>query len=124
VGLVLPELVVLIAGASWYCGLSGLSHAMLAAALAYEFMRRRGAARAFVLVAGAIAALKPLYELVTGAPAFPLSLGDGVRQAPLAHVTGVCVGIAVGLAAGVPCRDAPAHRLHRLARHRVARPRG
>src|SRR6187549_1216816 len=39
-GLILPPLAVLVArDADWYCGLSGLSHALLAAALSYEFMR-------------------------------------------------------------------------------------
>jgi rhomboid family GlyGly-CTERM serine protease len=97
-GLVVPCAVVLLAGhVRWYCGLSGLSHALLAAALAFEATRRRGVVRAFVLVSCAIAACKPIYELVTGAPAFAMSLGDGVRQVPLAHAAGVCVGIACGL---------------------------
>ncbi|MEO8551601.1 MAG: rhomboid family intramembrane serine protease [Kofleriaceae bacterium] len=93
-GLGLPCLAVLAAGqARWYCGLSGLSHALLAAALSFEAMRRTGAIRAAVLVLGAIAAVKPLYELVTGAPAFAMALGDGVHQTPLAHAVGVGVGI-------------------------------
>jgi rhomboid family GlyGly-CTERM serine protease len=100
-GLILPALAVLAAGeARWYCGVSGLSHALLAAALSYEFIRRRGAARAIVLGLCLVSALKPLYELVTGAPAFAMSLGDGVTQAPLAHVVGVLVGITCGLRAG------------------------
>lgn len=100
-GIVLPPLAVLaVRDAAWYCGLSGLSHALLAAALAYEAVRRRGAARVIVLALAAIAATKPLYELATGAPAFPMALGDGVVQVPLAHAAGVVVGIACGLAAG------------------------
>ena len=100
-GLIVPALAVLAAGdARWYCGVSGLSHALLAAALSYEVMRRRGAARAIVLGLCAVSALKPLYELATGAPAFAMSLGDGVTQAPLAHVVGVMIGIACGLRAG------------------------
>lgn len=96
-GIVVPPLAVLVAGdAQWYCGLSGLSHALLAAALAYEFAHRRGFARAVVAALCAIAATKPIYELVTGAPAFAMSLGDGVVQVPLAHVAGVLVGIAAG----------------------------
>jgi len=97
-GIAIPALAVLVAhDARWYCGLSGLSHALLAAALAYEAMRRRGAARAVVRVLCVVAALKPLYELISGAPAFPMSLGPGVAQVPLAHVAGVLVGIATGL---------------------------
>lgn len=100
-GLVLPAIAVLVAGgARWYCGTSGLSHALLAAALSYEFIRRRGAVRAIVLGLCLVSAVKPLYELVTGAPAFAMSLGDGVTQAPLAHVVGVLVGITCGLRAG------------------------
>jgi rhomboid family GlyGly-CTERM serine protease len=105
-GLALPPLAVLAAGhARWYCGLSGLSHALLAAALAYEAVRRRGALRVVVFAVGAIAAIKPVYELATGAPAFAMSLGDGIVQAPLAHVVGVLFGIACGLSAGAK-RDA------------------
>ncbi len=97
-GLVLPAIAVLATGdAQWYCGLSGLSHALLAAALSCEVVARRGRARAIVLGLCAVATLKPIYELVTGAPAFAMSLGDGVVQAPLAHVVGVVVGIACGL---------------------------
>jgi hypothetical protein len=47
-----------------------------------------------------IAAAKPVYELVTGAPAFAMPLGEGVVQVPLAHVIGVLTGVACGLAAG------------------------
>lgn len=96
-GVVVPAAAVLLAGhAAWYCGLSGLSHALLAAALTYELARRRGAARIAVIALGAFAALKPLYELATGAPAFAMELGDGVVQVPLAHAVGVAVGVACG----------------------------
>lgn len=96
-GLVLPGAAVLLAGdAAWYCGLSGLSHALLAAALVHELMQRRGPARMVVLALCAIAAAKPIYELVTGAPAFPMALGAGVRQVPLAHAVGVVIGIRTG----------------------------
>lgn len=108
-GLVLPALAVLAAGdAQWYCGLSGLSHALLAAALSYELVSRRGAARAIVLALCAVCALKPIYELATGGPAFAMSLGPDVVQVPLAHAVGALVGIACGLLAG---RDR-AHREH------------
>lgn len=99
-GLVVPALVVLAAGdARWYCGVSGLSHALLAAALCHELVRRRGGAWLIVFALGVLAVLKPIYELVTGAPAFPMALGAGVAQAPLAHVAGVVIGIACGLTA-------------------------
>ena len=97
-GLVLPGLAVLAAGqAQWYCGLSGLSHALLAAALTFEATRRTGAVRVAVLGVCAIAALKPLYELVTGAPAFAMALGADVHQTPLAHAVGVAIGVCCGL---------------------------
>lgn len=100
-GLVVPPLAVLAAGdVQWYCGLSGLSHALLAAALCHEASCRRGAVRVFVLALCAVAACKPLYELVAGGPAFAMSLGDGVVQAPLAHATGALVGIACGMLTG------------------------
>ena len=120
-GLILPPIAVLAAGeARWYCGLSGLSHALLAAALAFELMCRRGAARALVAVLGAICAAKPLYELATGAPAFAMALGPGIVQAPLAHAAGALVGIACGLRAGFDRRYAQtcdSHRQFRLAPH-------
>lgn len=108
-GLVVPPLAVLADGeVAWYCGLSGLSHALLAAALAYELRRRRGGARAIVLALCAVAAVKPIYELATGVPAFAMPLGDGVVQVPLAHVAGVAVGIACGLAAARRVASDPA----------------
>ena len=101
-GLVVPPLAVLAAGdVGWYCGLSGLSHALLAAALAFELVCRRGAARALVLALCAIAAVKPIYELATGAPAFAMSLGAGVVQVPLAHAAGVAVGLICGARSGL-----------------------
>jgi rhomboid family GlyGly-CTERM serine protease len=92
-GLVVPPLVAL-GTVDWYCGLSGLSHALLAGALAHEALRRRGRTRIAVLGLCAIAALKPIYELATGAPAFPMALGDHVVQVPIAHAAGVVIGIA------------------------------
>jgi len=108
---VLPALAVLAAGdAQWYCGLSGLSHALLAAALSYELAIRRGRARALVGMLCAICLLKPLYELVTGAPAFAMSLGRDVVQVPLAHAVGVVVGILCGLLAARDRACAAGHR--------------
>jgi rhomboid family GlyGly-CTERM serine protease len=106
-GVVVPAMAVLAAGhAQWYCGLSGLSHALLAAALSYEAGSRRGVARAVVLGLCAVSAVKPIYELVTGAPAFAMSLGDGIVQAPLAHLVGVLVGVACGVFAAADRRHA------------------
>jgi rhomboid family GlyGly-CTERM serine protease len=105
-GLVVPVLAVLLAGhVDWYCGLSGLSHALLAAALTYEALHRCGRVRIAVLVLCAVAITKPLYELVTGAPAFAMDLGPHVVQTPLAHAAGVVVGIAC-VAIASPARRA------------------
>ena len=102
-GLVLPALAVLASGATVYYGLSGLSHALLAAALGFELRRRRGRARLYVAIVAAGLAVKVGYELVTGAPAFPMDLGPGVRQTPLAHAVGAALGALVG-AAGISGR--------------------
>lgn len=125
-GLVVPVLAVLLAGnVDWYCGLSGLSHALLAAALSYEALHRRGRVRLWVLALCAVAITKPLYELVTGAPAFAMALGPHVVQTPLAHAAGVAVGIACGCASAfrprrARDRDPPSHAWsppdHRRAR--------
>jgi rhomboid family GlyGly-CTERM serine protease len=102
-GIVLPPIAVLaLTDVSWYCGLSGLSHALLAAAIVYEFRNRRGVARVIVGAIGAVAAVKPLYEVITGAPAFAMWLGANTRQVPLAHATGVCIGLVTG--SGRHCR--------------------
>ena len=96
-GIVLPPVAVLaVTDASWYCGLSGLSHALLAAAIVYEFRTRRGVARVIVGAIGVALAVKPLYEVITGAPAFAMSLGANTRQVPLAHATGVVIGLVTG----------------------------
>lgn len=97
--LIVPPIVVLADGARGYGGLSGVSHAFIAAALAFEARRRRGRARGYVLAIAALGLAKLGYEVVTGAPAFPMELGPGVHQAYLAHVAGVIVGVAVGLTA-------------------------
>ena len=123
-GLVVPPLAVLAAGdVGWYCGLSGLSHALLAAALAFELMRRRGAARAVVLGLCAISAVKPIYELATGAPAFAMSLGAGVVQVPIAHAAGVAIGLACGWRAGLArcAQICDTGQRMRLAPHPAAR---
>ncbi|MBV8756273.1 MAG: rhomboid family intramembrane serine protease [Deltaproteobacteria bacterium] len=93
-GLVVPVAAELLAHRlAWYCGLSGLSHALLAAALTYEAVRRR---RLWIFVVCAIAFAKPLYELVTGASAFPMDLGAHVTNTPIAHAAGVAIGIISG----------------------------
>jgi membrane associated rhomboid family serine protease len=95
-GLALPAAAVLAAGAPAYYGLSGLSHAVLAAALAYELRHRRGAPRAYVGALVGLGVAKCTYELAAGAAAFPMDLGPNVVQAPLAHAVGGIAGLVLG----------------------------
>jgi rhomboid family GlyGly-CTERM serine protease len=92
---------------SIYYGTSGLTHALLAAAVIAEL--RRPGSRSLRLIAAVIAVVlsaKLGYELATGAPMFPMDLGPGVRQLPIAHAAGALVGVALvsvpecGFAAG------------------------
>lgn len=93
IGLVAPALTVIAAGAAGYVGLSGLGHALIGAALAYELAVRR---RWYVALAALALLAKVAYELITGAPLFAMDLGPAVSQSPLAHATGALVGIALG----------------------------
>jgi hypothetical protein len=93
VGLVAPWAAVIATGAPGYYGLSGLSHALLAAALTFELRRRHGRIRAYVAVLAAAGAAKLLYEAATASPAFPMDLGPGVHQVPIAHLVGAAVGV-------------------------------
>jgi hypothetical protein len=88
---------------------------VLAAALAYELTCRRGHARMIVGALCAVCALKPIFELATGGPAFAMSLGPGVVQVPLAHAVGALVGIACGLAAGLDRRAMAVRDIARVA---------
>jgi len=97
-GLVVPAAAVLASGVPGYYGLSGLSHALLAAVLAFELRHRRGVARGYVAVLLAAGAVKLGYELATGAPALPMDLGEGVHQVPLAHAVGAALGLVFGFA--------------------------
>jgi membrane associated rhomboid family serine protease len=98
-GLIAPAAAVLATGMPAYYGLSGLSHAVLAAVLVFELRHRRGAARVYVALLFAAGAIKLGYELVAGAATFPMDLGAGVVQVPLAHAVGAAVGIAVSASA-------------------------
>jgi rhomboid family GlyGly-CTERM serine protease len=92
-GLAVPTLVSLTAGGvSIYYGLSGLSHALIAAAVGVELVARRGPARLLAAVVAAAMGAKVGYELVSGSPAFFMDLGEGVRQLPIAHAAGAAVG--------------------------------
>lgn len=109
-GLVVPAVVVLASGVPAYYGLSGLSHAVLAAALAFELRGRRGAARGYVAVLVVLGVIKIGSELWTGSAAFPMDLGPGVRQSPLAHAVGGLLGLALGWRAARPAWSPPCRR--------------
>lgn len=93
--LVVPTVVsLLFGGVSVYYGISGLSHALIAVAVGFELRGRQGRARLYAGVVGAVLLVKVGYEVVTGAPAVPMDLGEGVRQLPIAHAAGLVVGAA------------------------------
>ena len=97
-GLVVPTLAVLaLTDVTVYLGLSGLSHALLAGAIAVELGRRRGRELAWVAAVAAGFTAKVAVEAATGAPVFPLDLG-AVRPVPLAHAAGAIAGYAWALA--------------------------
>lgn len=96
-GLVVPSLAEVIAHrVAWYCGLSGLSHALLAAVVTYEALRRR---RLWLYAVAAVAIAKPLYELVANVSLFPMPLGVHVADTTVAHAAGAFLGIIAGVRA-------------------------
>jgi rhomboid family GlyGly-CTERM serine protease len=96
-GLVVPTVAVLsLTGVTAYFGLSGLSHALLAAALGVELRRRRGGELVWVAAVAVGFTAKVVFEAATGAPVFPLDLGE-VVPVPLAHAAGAAVGYAWAL---------------------------
>jgi rhomboid family GlyGly-CTERM serine protease len=107
--LVAPTVAVLVAHPELdaYFGLSGLTHGLIAAALVYELRRPRTPLYAYA-IAAALAG-KVIYEVVAGAPLFPMSLGDSVRQVPIAHAAGAAVGVLFAVLFGQkgPGREAP-----------------
>lgn len=97
-GLVVPSLAEVIAHrVAWYCGLSGLSHALLAAVVMYEALRRR---RLWLYAVAAVAIAKPLYELVFNVSLFPMPLGEHVGDTTVAHAAGAFLGVIAGVRAG------------------------
>lgn len=99
-GLLGPTALVLVLDPSLagYCGTSGLTHALLAAASVYiardpsvpRWLRHLAITGLGLLLA------KIAYELALGAPMFPMDLGPGVHQLPLAHATGALIGAVIG----------------------------
>ena len=91
-----------------YYGTSGLTHALLAAAAMGE-LRRSDGTRLTRLLGAAVAAgliVKLAVELASGAPAFPMDLGPGVRQLPSAHAAGATVGFLLSIALAQSARAA------------------
>ena len=122
-GLVVPSLAEVIAHrVAWYCGLSGLSHALLAAAVSYEALRRR---RVWLYAVAAVAIAKPLFELVANVSLFPMPLGEHVADTTVAHAAGAFLGIIAGVRAGRASSSSRASARHRHPRpSRAAAARG
>ncbi len=94
-GLVVPTVMVLACtDVTSYYGLSGLSHALLAAAITHELRVQRGRARSLAGVVGLGLLAKVIVDALVGGM-FPVDLGPGVVVAPLAHLVGVVVGALV-----------------------------
>jgi rhomboid family GlyGly-CTERM serine protease len=91
-----------------YYGTSGLTHALLAAAAVGELRRPDGTQMTRLLGAGVAVGLiaKLAFELASGAPAFPMDLGPGVRQLPSAHAAGAIVGFLLSMVAAQSARAA------------------
>jgi rhomboid family GlyGly-CTERM serine protease len=97
-GLVAPATVALAVhpDLSFYCGLSGTAHALMAAALVKEFRTGSGWPYWVLVVGGAAFVFKLVYEAATGSLLLPLSLGSNVRPVPVAHLAGAVVGGVMG----------------------------
>ncbi len=82
----------------FYFGTSGLTHALLAALVFHVLLsseinlRTPRWMRAMALLGGFALGAKVLWEVITGAPLFPMDLGPGIRQVPIAHASGALVG--------------------------------
>lgn len=88
-----------------YFGTSGLTHALLAAMICHVLWSSRSEVRTphWMLALAALGGLalfaKVIWELTTGVPVFPMDLGPGIRQVPIAHATGAAIGaLFIGLA--------------------------
>ncbi len=92
-----PALAVLLfeSGVTGYLGLSGMSHAWIAAALTYEILVRP---RWLPVVVSAGLVVKLIYEQTSGPAVIPTSLGLGASPAPIAHAAGAIAGAVVLLA--------------------------
>ncbi len=120
-GLALPTVACLASGAALYLGLSGLSHALLAAALVHELGHRRGWRWWLGLAVGALTLAKVGHELVTGRPAFPMDLGPGAVPATLAHAVGLATGVTIAVWPRPIARVAPVARARSVSSSRRER---
>lgn len=82
----------------YYFGTSGLTHALLAALILHVLwdtdadLRGPLWMRALALCGGLALGGKVLWEVTVGAPLFPMDLGPGIHQVPIAHASGALVG--------------------------------
>lgn len=97
-GLVAPATVALAVhpDLSFYCGLSGTAHALMAAALVKEFRTGCGWPHLVMMAVGAVFVFKLVFETATGSLLLPVSLGANVRPVPVAHLAGAVVGGVMG----------------------------
>ncbi len=98
-GLVVPTIATLAdPQIQFYFGTSGLTHALLAALVFHVLcssdpdLRTPRWMRGLALLGGLTIAAKVLWEVITGSPLFPMDLGPGIQQVPIAHASGALVG--------------------------------
>lgn len=104
-----------------YYGTSGLTHALLAAAVIASLRDRDRLVRTLAALAGAALAFKLGFELVTGGPLFPMDLGAGVRQLPSAHAAGALAGLIAYYSSSHIAAISAAARRACLSRRRLPR---
>jgi len=79
-----------------FYGTSGLTHTVLAAAMVHVIVREQNAPRwlrALAVTGATLLAIKVGFEAIANRPMFPMNLGPGVRQLPIAHLVGALLGV-------------------------------
>jgi rhomboid family GlyGly-CTERM serine protease len=105
----------------YYFGTSGLTHALLSALILHVLWNSSAAPnsprwiRGLALLGGLTLLGKVLWEVIAGAPLFPMDLGPGIRQVPMAHASGAAVGalfvVATQVSDSLRGRRSLAHRV-------------